>query len=103
MNSADELIYANDISHLAYLVGELAEVIAMLEDSKEKTKLLMALYDYEAIHRTRTNDLLKLQRGVDKARLKYYKVLAERNQFHTNWKEAERKLDEYINTEMSRS
>jgi hypothetical protein len=63
----------------------------------------MALYDYEAIHRTRTNDLLKLQRGVDKARLKYYKVLAERNQFHTNWKEAERKLDEYINTEMSRS
>ena len=101
MNSADELIYANDISHLVYLVGELAEVVSMLEDSKEKTKLLMSLYDYEAIHRTRTNDLLKLQRGVDKARLKYYKVVAERDQYLSNWKEAERKLDEYINREMS--
>ena len=101
MNSADELIYANDISHLIYLVGELTEVIGMLEDSKEKTKLLTALYDYEAIHRTRTNDLLKLQRGVDKARLKYYKVLSERNQYFENWKEAERKLNLYIDKEMS--
>ena len=101
MNSADELIYANDISHLIYLVGELTEVISMLENSKEKTKLLTALYDYEAIHRTRTNDLLKLQRGVDKARLKYYKVLAERNQYFENWKEAERKINLYIDKEMS--
>ena len=101
MNSADELIYANDISHLIYLVGELTEVIGMLENSKEKTKLLTALYDYEAIHRTRTNDLLKLQRGVDKARLKYYKVLAERNQYLENWKEAEQKINLYIDKEMS--
>jgi hypothetical protein len=102
MNRADEIIYASDISHLVYLVGELAEVISMLEDSKEKTKLLMSLYDYEAIHRTRTNDLLKLQRGVDKARLKYYKVIAERDQYYTNWKEAECKLNQYIDTEMSK-
>lgn len=102
MNRADELIYASDINHLMYLVGELAEVIAMLEDSREKVKLLTSLYDYEAIHRTRTNDLLKLQGGVDKARLKYYKVVAQRDQYYTNWKEAERKLNQYIDTEMSK-
>jgi len=101
MNSADELIYANDMSLLIYIVGEMTEIIGMLEDSAEKRKILMALYDFEAIHRTRTNDLLKLQRGVDKARLKYYKVLSERNQYFENWKEAERKLNLYIDREMS--
>ena len=101
MRAADEIIYHNDMSLLIYIVGEVTEIIGMLEDTEEKKKLLMALYDFEAIHRTRTNDLLKLQRGVDKARLKYYKVLAERNQYFENWKEAERKLNLYINREMS--
>ena len=102
MNPADEIIYHNDMSLLIYIVGEVTEIIGMLEDNDDKKKILMALYDFEAIHRTRTNDLLKLQRGVDKARLKYYKVIAERDQYYTNWKEAECKLNQYIDTEMSK-
>jgi len=101
MNAADEIIYANDMSLLIYIVGEMTEIIGMLEDSDEKKKILMALYDFEAIHRTRTNDLLKLQRGVDEARLKYRKVVAQRDQYLKNWKEAESKLNEYINRELS--
>ena len=101
MNPADEIIYHNDISLLIYIVGEMTEIIGMLEDTEEKKKLLMALYDFEAIHRTRTNDLLKLQRGVEEARLKHRKVVAERNQYKANWKEAERRLNEYIDREMS--
>lgn len=101
MNPADEIIYQNDISLLIYIVGEMTEIVGMLEDTDEKKKLLMALYDFEAIHRTRTNDLLKLQRGVDQARLKYKKVLAERNEYHKRWKEAEGMLNQYIDREMS--
>jgi hypothetical protein len=101
MNPADEIIYHNDISLLIYIVGEMTEIIGMLEDTEEKKKLLMALYDFEAIHRTRTNDLLKLQRGVEEARQKHRKVVAERNQYKANWKEAERRLNEYIDREMS--
>ena len=101
MNAADEIIYANDMSLLIYIVGEMTEIIGMLEDSDEKKKILMALYDFEAIHRTRTNDLLKLQRGVDEARLKHRKVVAQRDQYLKNWKEAEFKLNEYINRELS--
>ena len=101
MNAADEIIYANDMSLLIYIVGEMTEIIGMLEDSDEKKKLLMALYDFEAIHRTRTNDLLKLQRGVDEARLKHRKVVAQRDQYLKNWKESESKLNEYINRELS--
>jgi len=89
------------MSLLIYIVGEMTEIIGMLEDSDEKKKILMALYDFEAIHRTRTNDLLKLQRGVDEARLKHRKVVAQRDQYLKNWKEAESKLNEYINRELS--
>jgi hypothetical protein len=101
MNPADEIIYHNDMSLLIYIVGEVTEIIGMLEDTDEKKKLLMALYDFEAIHRTRTNDLLKLQRGVDEARLKHRKVVAQRDQYLKNWKEAEARLNEYIDRELS--
>lgn len=101
MRAADEIIYHNDMSLLIYIVGEVTEIIGMLEDTEEKKKLLMALYDFEAIHRTRTNDLLKIQRGVDKARLKYNKVLAERDEYYKRWKDAEGRLNEYIDREMS--
>lgn len=101
MRAADEIIYHNDINLLAYIVGEMLDIVRMLEDNEDKIKLVMALYDFEAAHRTRTNDLLKLQRGVDKARLKYNKVLAERNEYHKRWKEAQGRLDEYMARELS--
>ena len=96
MNKADEIIYHNDISLLIYIVGEMTEIIGMLEDTEEKKELLIALMDFEAIHRTRTNDLLKLQRGIEKARQKYRKAVAEKNQYYTNWKESERRLKQYM-------
>ena len=43
MNSADELIYANDMSLLIYIVGEMTEIIGMLEDSGEKKKNINGL------------------------------------------------------------
>ena len=100
MNKADEIIYHNDVNLLAYIVGEMLDIVRMLEDNEDKIKLVMALYDFEAAHRTRTNDLLKLQRGVDKARLKYNKVLAERNEYYKRWKEAQGRLDEYMAREL---
>ena len=100
MRAADEIIYHNDVNLLAYIVGEMLDIVRMLEDNEDKIKLVMALYDFEAAHRTRTNDLLKLQRGVDKARLKYNKVLAERNEYHKRWKEAQGRLDEYMAREL---
>lgn len=100
MNKADEIIYHNDVNLLAYIVGEMLDIVRMLEDNDDKIKLVMALYDFEAAHRTRTNDLLKLQRGVDKARLKYNKVLAQRNEYYKRWKEAQGRLDEYMDREL---
>lgn len=100
MRTADEIIYHNDVNLLAYIVGEMMDIVRMLEDNDDKIKLVMALYDFEAAHRTRTNDLLKLQRGVDKARLKYNKVLAQRNEYYKRWKEAQGRLDEYMDREL---
>lgn len=100
MRTADEIIYHNDVNLLAYIVGEMMDIVRMLEDNDDKIKLVMALYDFEAAHRTRTNDLLKLQRGVDKARLKYNKVLAQRNEYYKRWKEAQDRLDEYMDREL---
>jgi hypothetical protein len=96
MNKPDEIIYANDLQLLGYILGEFADIIMLLEDSEDKIKLLASLSDFYAIHKTRTNDLLKLQRSIGDARIKHKKVIAERNEYYKNWKDAEKKLNEYM-------
>lgn len=96
MRAADELLYGNDLQLLGYIIGEMIEIVSMLEDNKDKAKLLASLNDFYAIHKTRTNDLLKLQRGVDDARIKHRKVIAQRDQYFKNWKDAEKRLEEFM-------
>lgn len=96
MRAADELLYGNDLQLLGYIIGEMIEIVSMLEDNKDKAKLLASLNDFYAIHKTRTNDLLKLQRGVDDARIKHRKVVAQRDQYLKNWKDAEKRLEEFM-------
>lgn len=96
MRAADELLYGNDLQLLGYIIGEMIEIVSMLEDNKDKAKLLASLNDFYAIHKTRTNDLLKLQRGVDDARIKHRKVIAQRDQYLKNWKDAEKRLEEFM-------
>jgi hypothetical protein len=96
MRAADELLYGNDLQLLGYIIGEMIEIVSMLEDNKDKAKLLASLNDFYAIHKTRTNDLLKLQRGVDDARIKHRKVIAQRDQYFKNWKDAEERLEEFM-------
>lgn len=102
MNPADELIYANDLQLLGYILGEMSEVVMMLEDNKDKVKLLASLNDFYAIHKTRTNDLLKLQRGIDDARNKHRKVIAERDQYLADWKSVSKRLEDYMQRELSK-
>lgn len=101
MIAADEILYANDLQLLGYILGEMVEIVSMLEDNKEKAKLLTALNDFYAIHKTRTNDLLKLQRSIEKARNKHRKVVAERDQYLKNWKESKQRLEEYMEKNIS--
>lgn len=102
MNPADELIYANDLQLLGYILSEMSEVVMLLEDNKEKVKLLASLNDFYAIHKTRTNDLLKLQRGVNEARNKHRKVIAERDQYLADWKSVSKRLEDYMQRDMSK-
>lgn len=102
MRAADELLYGNDLQLLGYIIGEMIEIVSMLEDNKDKVKLLSSLNDFYAIHKTRTNDLLKLQRGVDDARIKHRKVIAERDQYLKNWKDAEKRLKRYMESEINK-
>ena len=102
MNAADELIYNNDLQLLGYILGEMADVVMMLEENKEMIKLLMALNDFYAIHKTRTNDLLKLQRSVNDARLKHRKVVAERNQYKKELEDVSKRLQQIMDRELNR-
>jgi uncharacterized protein YlxW (UPF0749 family) len=102
MNAADELIYNNDLQLLGYILGEMADVVMMLEENQEMIKLLMALNDFYAIHKTRTNDLLKLQRSIDDARIKHRKVVAERNQYKKELEDTSKRLQQIMDRELNR-
>lgn len=102
MNPADELIYGNDLQLLGYIIGELAEVVSMLEENKESVKLLASLNDFYAIHKTRTHDLLQLQRSVENARNKHRKVIAERDQYKRDYESVAKRLEQYMQREMSK-
>jgi uncharacterized protein YlxW (UPF0749 family) len=102
MNAADELIYNNDLQLLGYILGEMADVVMMLEENQEMIKLLMALNDFYAIHKTRTNDLLKLQRSVNDARLKHRKVVAERNQYKKELEDVSKRLQQIMDRQLNR-
>ena len=102
MRAADELIYGNDLQLLGYIIGEMSEIVMMLEDNEDKIKLLMSLNDFYAVHKTRTNDLLRLQRGIDEARLKYRKVVAERDQYKKDWKSTSDRLKQIMDRELNR-
>jgi hypothetical protein len=102
MNKPDEIIYANDLQLLGYILGEFADILMMLEDSKDKIKLLASLSDFYAIHKTRTNDLLKLQRSIDDARIKHRKVVAERNQYKKELEDVSNRLQQIMDRELNR-
>jgi hypothetical protein len=102
MRAADELIYGNDLQLLGYIIGEMSEIVMMLEDNEDKIKLLMSLNDFYAVHKTRTNDLLRLQRSIDEARIKHRKVVAERDQYKRDWKSASERLQQIMDRELNR-
>lgn len=103
MNPADELIYANDLRLLGYILGEMADVVMMLEENQDKVKLLAALNDFYAIHKTRTYDLLQLQKSVNIARAKHQKVISERDQYKSDWKSITKRLEDYMQSSISKA
>ncbi len=102
MRPVDELLYLNDLQLLGYIIGEVIEVVSLLEDNPDKVKLISSLNDFYAIHKTRTNDLLKLQRSISDARNKHRKVLAERDQYKADYQEVSKRLDQYMQAAMSK-
>ena len=75
------ILFANDLRELSYIIGEFIEIARLLEDSKEVMKLITALDRFYYAYESRITEVSELMGKIDEARLKHYKVLAQREYY----------------------
>ena len=68
---ADELIIQADVSLLYDVLGEMADIAKLFEDSRDMINLLYKLNRFADIHKVRCMDLLTLKGKIDTAREEY--------------------------------
>lgn len=91
--------FANDLQELTYIINEFIEIARLLEDSKEVMKLVTALDRFYYAYESRITEVSELLGKIEEARLKHYKVIAQRDEYYKRYKYYEGLWKKYQDSE----